>query len=131
MSADSSENTQTAAAIDPCAISASIRPEASRSGMAPTSAEMSPTPSPTSQTMAPTRVRSLAPLLMRENVKAILGLSGVKSLRVLVEFVDGRTDNKTIGIAPGGSAALLLLDDNPDQVPAGAFCDIRPIAQES
>jgi len=72
------------------------------------------------------RVKSLAPLLRRENVKAILGLSGVKSLRVLVEFVDGRTDNKSIGIASGGSAALLLLDDNPDQVPPGSFCDIRP-----
>lgn len=80
---------------------------------------MSPTPSPT-------RVASLAPLLRRENVKAILGLAGIRSLRVTVEFLDGATDNKTISLATGGSAALLLLDDNPDSIPAGAFYDIRP-----
>lgn len=80
--------------------------------------------------MAPMRVRSLAPLLRRDNVKAILALSGVKSLRVLVEFEDGHADNKTIGIAHGGSAALLLFDDNPDQVPSGAFCDIRLLEGE-
>jgi hypothetical protein len=87
---------------------------------------MSPTPSPTSQGMAPTRVKSLAPLLTRENVKAILGLSAIKSLRVLVEFADGSTDSKSISLAPGGSAALLLMDDNPDGIPSGAFYDIRP-----
>jgi hypothetical protein len=76
--------------------------------------------------MAPMRVKSLAPLLMRENVKAVLGLSAIKSLRVLVEFADGSTDSKSISLATGGSAALLLLDDNPDGIPPGAFYDIRP-----
>lgn len=81
---------------------------------------MSPTP-------APMRVRTLAPLLKRENVNAILGLSGVKSVSVRVTFADGKTDSKTISLVDGGSLALLLLDDNPDNVPSGAFCDIRPM----
>ncbi len=140
MFSGSSESTQMAGAIDPCATSASRPPAASPSiaamdqtfpSLAPTSQPMAPTPSPTPPAMAPTshgalRVRTLAPLLLRDNVKAILGLAGVESVSIRVLFDDGRTDHKTISLAAGGSLALLLLDDNPDDIPAGAFCDIRP-----
>ena len=125
MSSASRNDTPTARATGPCATSGSTLPAALPS-MSPTSPAMSPTPSPTSPSVAPTRIRSLAPLLTRDNVKAILGLSEIKSLRVLVEFADGSTDSKSINMAPGGSAALLLLDDNPDGIPSGAFYDIRP-----
>lgn len=46
-----------------------------------------------------------------------------------VTFEDGSTDSKA-SLAEGGSLALLLLDDNPDQVPPGAFYDIRPAGLE-
>jgi hypothetical protein len=79
---------------------------------------------PTSPT--PLRVRTLAPLLTRENVLGILGLSNVQSIKVSVKFRDGSADSKIIALAENGSIAMLLLDDNPDSVPGGAFFDIRP-----
>jgi len=119
MSEDLKGAIPTERATDPCATSASTRQPACQSEMSPTSQTMSPTPSPM-------RVKSLAPLLMRDNVKAILGLAEIRSLRIQVEFSDGSTDSKSISLAPGGSAALLLIDDNPDRIPPGAFFDIRP-----
>ncbi len=124
MSSDTNANTPMAGAIDPCAMSDSTRPAAS-----PSTPALPPTPSPTSapaSAPAPTRIRTLAPLLRRDNVRAILGLAGADSITIRVRFADGRTDTKTIALADGGSLALLLLDDNPDQIPLGAFCDIRP-----
>jgi hypothetical protein len=126
MSDDLRDATPMAAATGPCDTSASTHPPASMATLAPTPQAMAPTPPPTSQAMAPTRVRSLAPLLMRENVKAIIGLSAIKSLRIQVEFSDGTSDSKSISLATDGSAALILLDDNPDGIPSGAFYDIRP-----
>jgi hypothetical protein len=116
MSSDSSAGTQMADAIDPCTTSGSCPPRPST--LDPTSQSMSPMPS--------LRVRTLAPLLNRENVKAILGLSGVKSITVTVRFADDTSDSKAIALAEGGSLAMVLLDDNPDGIPSGAFCDIRP-----
>lgn len=72
------------------------------------------------------RVRSLAPLLTRENVKAVLGVGEARSVSITVRFGDGATDTKTICLAAGGSLALLILEDNPHGLAAGAFYDIRP-----
>lgn len=141
MSSDLNENTQMAAATGPCATSASSHP--ATSNLAPTPPSMAPMPSPTPPSPllvgegsgvrsegsgVRLKIRTLAPLLRRENVKAILGLAEIMSVEIRVRFIDGHTDSKHITLAPGGSLAILLLEDNPDNVPGGAFYDISPLS---
>ncbi len=64
--------------------------------------------------------------MTRENVKAILGVGAVRSVSITARFEDGTADTKTIRLAEGGSLALLILEDNPHGLAAGAFYDIRP-----
>ena len=68
----------------------------------------------------------MAPLLLRDNVKVILGLAEISSVKVTVRFQDGSEDDKTLTLAEGGSLAILILEDNPHHLPGGAFYDIRP-----
>lgn len=110
MSIEPNESMQMAADIAPCAIEESCPPAQS--------ASMSPAPPP--------RLRTLAPLLNRENVKAILSAAGIESVTVTIKFSAGGVDSKRIRMADGGSLALLLLEDNPDGIAPGAFYDIRP-----
>lgn len=105
---------------DPCATSDSPRPAASPS--APTPPTLAPTPAPTPGV----RIRTLAPLMTRENVSAIMAVSSTASITIRVTFDDGRQDSKVIKLAEGGSLALLLLTDNPHAIPGGAFYEIKP-----
>ncbi len=87
-----------------------------RLGLAPTAAPAPPSMTPT------LRIKSLAPLLLRENVRAVLRVADVRTAVITVTFADGRTDRKTIAVAEGGGLGVIILDDNPDQTPPGAFC---------
>lgn len=111
MSIEPSGSTQMVADTDPCTIEESYPPAQS--------ALMSPASSPT-------RIKTLAPLLKRENVNAILSAAGIESVTVTIKFLAGGVDSKRIRMADGGSLALLLLEDNPDGIAPGAFYDIRP-----
>lgn len=72
------------------------------------------------------RLRNLSALLKRENVQAVIYVGDVRAFRITAKFDNGSTDNKTIdmGAGLGRSIAIVLLDDNPENV-GGGFYEVK------